>query len=196
MQPTSTIHNLSELRNHKRITIPQLELPSNITTADSTVYMDHKSTTNRAKRTMEALSHKELRKIYGHVSVNIMERRRCFGVALCDSSSRTLIEPVDHDNTGIGFEEAPDAAQRRRKRHKHRPWAEREFFSKSIIFVPAQSTTTTTPSTIPTKCPSVTTFTRSRIDKHTEKYAFEQEDARYAKAAAKYREDVDDPDSR
>ena len=196
LQPTSTIHNLSELRNHKRITILQHEPPSNITRADSTMYTDHKCASNLSKRTMEALSHKELRKIYGQVSISIMEKKGCFGVALRDSSSRTPIEPVEHDGAGIGFEEGPDVAQRRRKKHKCRRWAEREFSSKSILFVPAQSTTTTTPSTIPTRCPRVTTYTRSRADKHTEKNAFEQEDARYARAATKYREDVDDSDSR
>ena len=106
------------------------------------------------------------------------------------------IELVDHDNTGIGFEEAPDAAQRRRKRHKHRPWAECEFSSKSILFVPAQSTTTTTPSTIPRRCPRATAPTHSSMDTHTIKNASEQENARYAKAAAKCREGVDDSDSR
>ena len=75
VQPTSTIHNLSELRNHKRITIQQHDPTSNITRADSTMYTDHKCTSNRAKRTMEALSHKELRQIYGQVSIGIMEKK-------------------------------------------------------------------------------------------------------------------------
>ena len=167
MQPTPTIHNISELRNHKRITIPQHEPPSNITRADSTVYTDHKCATNRAKRTMEALSHKELEEIYGHVLINIMEKRRCFGVALRDSSSRTPIEPVDHDNTGIGFEEAPDAAQRRRKRHKHRPWDECDFTSKPITFVPAHAAITSAPITTPSTLSCVTTLAHSSLDLHT-----------------------------
>ena len=180
VQPFPTIHNLSVLRNHKRITIPQIELLSNTTTADSTVYTDHKCTTKRVKGTMEALSYRELRKIYGHVSVSIMKRRGCCGVALRDSSSRTPIEIVNHDNTSIGFEQAPDAVQRQRKRHKHRPWAECDFTSKSISFVPAQSTTTTAPSTIPRRCPSVTTPTHSSWDTHTSGYASEHENARHA----------------
>ena len=53
VQPLPSTHNLSVLRNHKRVTIPQNDISSN--------------TTKRAKGTMEALSHRKLRKIYGHV---------------------------------------------------------------------------------------------------------------------------------
>ena len=167
VQPLPTIHNLFVLRNHKRVTIPQNEFSSNTIMPDNTAYTDHKDTTKRAKGTMEALSRRKLRKIYGHVSVSIMKRSGCCGVALRDCSSRTPIQKANHDNTSIGFEAAPVTVQRRRKRHKHRPLQECDFTSKPITFVPAQAAITSAPITTPTTLSCVTTLAHSSVELHT-----------------------------
>ena len=130
-----TTHNLFALRKHKRVTIPQ--------------WVSSRNTTKRTKGTMKALSHRKLKKIYGHVSVGIMERKGCCGVALRDCSSRTQIEIANHDNTGIGFVASSVAVHRRGRRHKHRPCEECDFTTKPITFVPAQTITTLASTTTP-----------------------------------------------
>ena len=125
-QPPPTTHDLSALREHKRVTIPQCASSSN--------------TTKRTKGTMKALSHRKLMKIYGHVSVGIMKRKGCCGVALRDCSTRTPIAIANHDNTGIGFVASSVAAHRRGRRHKHRPYTNATSPpSQSPLFPPKQS---------------------------------------------------------
>ena len=64
-QPSWTTHDLSALREHKRVTTPQCASSG--------------GTTERTKGTMEALSDGNLRMIYGNVSVDIMKRKGCLG---------------------------------------------------------------------------------------------------------------------
>ena len=129
---------------------------------------------------MKALSHRKLKKIYGHVSVGIMKRKGCCGVALRDCSSRTPIEIANHDNTGIGFVASSVAAHRRGRRHKHRPWEECDFTTKPITSVPAQTVTTLASTTTPHAPFCVTTPAHNSTNLHTGGCAFEHGNDRLA----------------
>ena len=79
---------------------------------------------------MKALSDGNLRMIYGNVSVDIMKRKGCLGVALSDCLTRTPIEVVNHNNAGLGYVASTTEFQQPDRHHKRHPWD---------TFVPAQN---------------------------------------------------------